>query len=97
MNADLKRLTRIQTDVLKTVLVETMRHNCPPSATHLKEVMGRDVRGPLDQLEKAGYLKQPFPRGPYVPTKDTDGNSLRLTVLPEDLARDAESEAYRRK
>lgn len=90
-------LTRIQSEVLNAVIEQTLKWGCPPGATHMKGAIGRDVRGTLDQLEDAGYLAHPFPRGPYVPIRDAQGRELQLTVLPKDIAKDAESRAYRRK
>ena len=90
-------LTRIQKQVLEGVISLTVKEGCPPTGTHAAESFGRNIKGTLLSLTERGYLKQSYARGPYVPVKDVDGKPLRLAVLPEGIAQEAESKAYRQK
>lgn len=92
-----EELTRRQREVLQEIVDSTLEHHCSPTASYLKERMGRDIRGPLEEMKRLGYIVQPFPRGPYAPVRDVDGRPLRTTILPQDIAQEAESKAYRRK
>lgn len=90
-------LTRIQKEILEEIINLTARDSCPPTGTHAAASIGRNVKATLVALVEKGYLKQSYSRGPYVPVKDAQGKPLRLAVLPEDIAQEAESKAYRRK
>lgn len=90
-------LTRIQREVLASIKSLTLQDGCPPVAARIKRAMGRDIRGPLEELKKLGFVHQPYPRGAFVIVKEVDGTELQLTILPKDIAQEAESKAYRRK
>lgn len=74
-------LTRVQKEVLLTVIELTDELGCPPAAFVTNERMGRNVRGTLRELKSMGYLNQPYKSGPVVPLRDIDGNTLEWTLV----------------
>ncbi len=77
-------LTEVQVEVLSAVIEQTRSLRCPPTATHVNDVIGRDVRTTLKELKWMGYIAQPLARGPVVPLRSPDGARLRLELVEDD-------------
>lgn len=74
-----KGLTRNQENLLLLVIQEC-KENGPPTLARIEELDGRRVHATLGTLAAQGYLRQPYPKGPWVPLLDLDGTPLRLEL-----------------
>lgn len=95
MSADLKRLTRIQAEILQGIIDLTIKEGCPPTSTHASKSLGHNIRATITVLSDLGYIRQAYEYGPWIPVMSASGEPYRLAFLPQDIAQEAESKAYR--
>jgi len=67
-----------QRKVLQCFIDEVRRTGCPPPVTVVEDLtgIGSYTKQVVRLLLEAGYLAQPYPRGPYLPVKDANGELI---------------------